>query len=302
MRRLLIGSTLALAMLAPSVARAGEPSPWKVSYPVDGALIGAFTLGGLAVSTLDVDRSRRWQSELLPWDEGVRGRFSRKAAARSDLLATLTLTGPMFAVAGDGLDQSAWHRTVIYVETLSAGILLNTVAKYVVQRPRPYTYSTDPELMEMTRGQKKDSHLSFFSGHATMTFTAAVAGSYLYGAQSDNETSRATLWGVELTLASATANLRVRAGKHFYSDIVLGALVGAGLGATIPRLHLESPNRYSPTAVEGCAMGAGLVAGTVLAWTLPLGDEKQPTLLPTGLQVVPAPIAGGAGLMLAGVL
>lgn len=292
---------LALALSTSGAARAGdEPSPWTVNYPVDGALIGAFTLGGLALSTLEVDRSRRWRSELLPWDEGVRGRYSRKAATSSDLLGTLTITGPMFAVVGSGLDESTAHRGIIYAEAISAGMLLNAVAKYVVQRPRPYAYSVDPELVEMTRRQTKDSHLSFYSGHATIAFTAAVAGSYLYGAQSDDEGARATLWGVELALASATANLRVRAGKHFFSDIAMGALVGAGIGAAIPRLHLGGPNRYSPTAAERYAMGAGLVAGTVLAWTLPLGDEKLPSLLPAGVQIVPAPVEGGAGLTLAG--
>ncbi|MFW5741580.1 MAG: phosphatase PAP2 family protein, partial [Myxococcota bacterium] len=257
--------------------------------------IGVFTAGSVLLTTIDVDRSRRWRRELIGWDERLRGRYSREASAKSDTLATLTITGPMFAVVGAGLDESAAHRGIIYLEAVSAGMLLNAAAKYLVQRPRPYAYSLDPDLVEMTRRQTKDSHLSFYSGHATLTFTAAVAGSYLYGAQSDDETSRAALWGIELAMASATAGLRVRAGKHFYSDVVLGALVGAGIGAAIPRLHLDSPSSYSPSAAERIAMGSGLVAGTLFAWFVPLSDEILP-----GPQVLPIPLTGGAGMMMTG--
>ena len=269
------GHAVAAAVLVTLVSAqaAAQDSPWNVSYPIDGSLIAAFAGGSYLLSRIDVDTTRRWDRELLGWDEGVRGRYSASAAARSDTLGLLAVTGPMFAVAGDGLDESAAHRGVIYVEALGASMLLNSTAKYVVQRPRPYAYSTDPAVMRMTAQQRKESHLSFYSGHAAITFTAAVAGSYMFSVQSENEASRATLWGVELALASATANLRVRAGKHFYSDVLLGALVGSGIGYAVPRLHLDGAYRYSPSTSEVLAMAGGVAGGTLLAWVLPVSDD-----------------------------
>jgi membrane-associated phospholipid phosphatase len=290
----------AAALWASPASAQDAPSPWNVSYPLDGAFIGAFAGASVLLSTIEVDTSRRWEHELVPWDESVRGGYSDSAAARSDMFGALTVAGPMFAVLGSGLDESAAHRGVIYAESLSAGLFLNATAKYLVQRPRPYVYSSDPAVMRMAAGQSTESHVSFYSGHATVTFTAAVAGSYMFGVQSSNETSRAALWGMELAMASATANLRVRAGKHFWSDVVLGALVGAGIGVTVPRLHLDQPNRYSPTGTEYLAMGGGVAAGTLIAWVMPMSDDIRVGLGAKSLDVVPIALPGGAAMTVAG--
>ena len=57
------------------------------------------------------------------------------------------------------------------------------------------------------------------------------------------------MWGFELALAGATANLRTRAGRHFYSDVIVGAIVGAGVGFAVPRLH--GGPAYTPSAPSG---------------------------------------------------
>jgi membrane-associated phospholipid phosphatase len=295
-----VGPLAIVFVLASSTGVAfAQESPWHVSYPREGAIIGAFGAGSLLLSTVQVDTSTRWDHELLPWDASVRGHYSDSASARSDTIAALTVAAPVFAVMGSGVDESAAHRGMIYVESLSLAMFLNATAKYLVQRPRPYVYSTDPAVVRMVEGQEKDSHLSFFSGHSTLVFTAAVAGSYLYGAQRSDEASRAAFWGVELAMASATASLRVRAGKHFYSDVILGALVGAGVGATVPRLYLDSSDRYGPSATEVGAMAGGIVVGTAAAWLMPVTEDVR--VETGGMGVMPLPLPGGAGLAVGGV-
>jgi hypothetical protein len=92
-------------------------------------------------------------------------------------------------------------------------------------------------------------------------------------------------------LAAATANLRVRAGEHFYSDVLVGALVGAGLGTAIPALHTDGV--YAPSGAEWAAIAGGLVAGVTLSELLPLGSarvttEVAPLVAPdtTGIAIV----------------
>jgi hypothetical protein len=72
---------------------------------------------------------------------------------------------------------------------------------------------------------------------------------------------RALWWGAMMGGAAATAHLRVRAGKHFYSDVVVGALVGSAIGILVPRLH---GSRYTPELAEVSAGGAGLALGALL--------------------------------------
>ncbi len=291
-------ATLAFALVQnPALS---EQSPWRVSYPIDGAVVGALVGGSLLISQIEVDTKHRWRSELIWGDEWVRGRYSRSAAQASDVLGLLTFASPIAMVVGQGIDKSLAHRGVVYAETLSASWLLNTTAKYVVQRPRPYAYSTDPNIVTMTAQQRRISHLSFYSGHASSSFTAAVAGSYLYAAQSSDETSRALFWGFELALASATANLRVRAGKHFFSDIIMGAIVGAGMGLAIPRLHLDPPSAYRPTTSEYATMAAGVAVGSASAWLIPFSDEIAEDLSSGPLLITPTPMPGGVALTASG--
>ena len=43
--------------------------------------------------------------------------------------------------------------------------------------------------------------------------------------------------GTYLALASATAALRVAAGEHFPTDVIVGAAAGSAVGAAVPLLH-----------------------------------------------------------------
>ena len=131
----------------------------------------------------------------------------------------------------------------------------------------PYVYSDDPRLRAYAEHEGKDSHLSFFSAHASNTFAASVAGSYLFAQASTDKSARAGVWGVELALAAATARLRTRAGKHFYSDVIVGAIVGVGVGYLTPRLH--GGPAYRPSAAEWVVIGTAPLAGLALAQLLP---------------------------------
>lgn len=139
-------------------------------------------------------------------------------------------------------------------------------------------------------------HRSFFSGHASGSFAAAFAGSFLMSERADIET-RAAIWGSELALAAATANLRARAGKHYYSDILVGALVGAGVGLAVPALHgAHEP----PRASDLLAGAAGLVLGVVGSQLVAVGAEALDEDAASSIELIPAAVAGGHGLLARG--
>jgi hypothetical protein len=217
----------------------------------DGAITGAAVAGTALAALIPVDCSVLWQRQLLSIDARLEGRFSQSAASTSDLLAVVDVVTPLGLLYGQGggLNEVNGKRLLLYTEAIAINAFVNGIVKYTVGRPRPYVYNSDPRMKAYVERQGKDSHLSFFSGHASTTFTAAVAGSYLYGQSSTDATSRAVVWGFELALAGATADLRTRAGKHFYSDVIVGALVGTAVGFLVPRLH-GGPH-YNPSAASG---------------------------------------------------
>jgi membrane-associated phospholipid phosphatase len=76
----------------------------------------------------------------------------------------------------------------------------------------------------------------------------------------------AVAWIGGVGISSATAALRVAAGRHFTSDVITGALIGMGVGAAVPlahvrpRRHDRGPRRWSLMPSGGRSYsGASLV-------------------------------------------
>lgn len=306
--RACISTVLAVALLvtgaraAHAQAAPGIPGH-TVDLAVDGAVIGVGAAGALLAPLIPARGGDGWRRELFgAVDERVKANLSPRAAHLSDALLVTTIAVPAALLLGDPIDRGTGERYVVYAESISTNLLLNALAKYGVQRPRPYTYSRDPRAHALATA--KDARLSFYSGHAAIAFGSAVTGAYLHAARTTDPDARAVVWGVELALASATANLRVRAGKHFYSDVVVGAVVGAGVGYLVPALHADDGGRHAPSAREYLGMGAGLALGVLGSQLVPLerdvpveGGERPPRVT---ARLVPMAVADGAGVLAVG--
>lgn len=137
---------------------------------------------------------------------------------------------------------------VLYAESLAITQALANVVKYAVRRPRPAAYAElerhrdDPDYTNTNT----DSALSFFSGHAATSATLGATATYLAFARSPAS------WRPWVTLVGATGVTtfvsvqRVRAGEHFPSDVIVGALVGAGVGVMVPHLHRTEDAQQRP--------------------------------------------------------
>ncbi len=106
--------------------------------------------------------------------------------------------------------------------------------KFAVRRPRPYSYDPDTTVGDPTA---EEARLSFFSGHTSTTFALATAYAYLFQVRHPRSRWVAPVWVLGLSLASVTGVARVEAGKHFWTDVLAGAAVGAAVGLLVPVLH-----------------------------------------------------------------
>lgn len=272
LRRCLLAVCLLIACLTelalPAPARA-NPENLRTNLVGDSLVIGGCLGAGVLLSLLEVDKTRRWPRELLPIDVGVRTAFSAGAARLSDITAGLSLAVPLVAQVQGRFDRAAGDRALVFAEALAVSYALNSAAKYLVQRPRPYVYSNDPRVQRWAEREGADSHVSFYSGHSAMTFASAMAGGMLLTTATDDTAARSALWGTGLSLAAFTATMRVRAGKHYYTDVLLGAVLGVGIGLGTPLLHDAKPQGGMKTA-EYVSMGVGVAAGTLLGALLPV--------------------------------
>lgn len=287
----------ALLWQAPARADAA-PAEWRSSeyYAINGAitaaLIGGRVLTGLVREDLEAGGDTIW----FPGDAGLRGRCSPEAANLSDASLALTVTVPVAAELAGGLDAQFVNAEVVYTQALFASRLLTSVAKVVFRRPRPFSYRQNRECD--FDFEESDAYMSFYSGHSSNAFAAAIAGSYLLSESGLDVRTRSAFWGAQLALAGATANLRARAGKHYYSDIVVGALVGSGIGLAVPLLHGGDPGFETSEVLAGVT---GLAVGIAGSQLVALGAEALVDAeTSTGVLVSPLPVVMGYGLQAVG--
>ncbi|MBK8341679.1 MAG: phosphatase PAP2 family protein [Flavobacteriales bacterium] len=115
---------------------------------------------------------------------------------------------------------------------LSAG--LTGIAKVLVHRPRPYVFN--PDVPEELR-REREAYLSFWSGHAANTSALCISSAMLIDRSRADAGVRAAVWAGAVAVPLVMSWLRVRAGKHFPSDVLVGCLAGAVTGFVVPYFH-----------------------------------------------------------------
>ena len=137
----------------------------------------------------------------------------------------------------------------VFVEALAVNGALVTAAKYAVQRPIPRVYSQPGAAADI------GNYRSFYSGHTSNVFAAlsvvSVTVDRRYGWTWQP-------WAVTVVIGASVALERVAAGKHFYSDVIVGAAAGTAVGLLVSSLHLRGRGPHLVVWPPGEKSGFGL--------------------------------------------
>jgi membrane-associated phospholipid phosphatase len=233
----------------------------------DPALDVSVTAGGaalwLASEALkgDLAPSRCHWCSVDPADAAVREALVWRDTGSANLLsdATAFVLLPLAAVglnalaaAHEGASGNIPEDALLVAEAGVVTADLNQLTKMLVGRERPFVHALPPEQKPST-GSPSDNNLSFFSGHSSETFALAVASGTV--ASMHGYQWAPVVWGVGGVLAATTAYLRIAADRHWLTDVLVGAVVGAGIGFTLPYVF-HSAKDDSPTATTGAALRA----------------------------------------------
>jgi len=256
MRRAARLALAALLSAAPGASRA-EPEPLEYDLRVDGAIaLGTWAAYGgteLAKKSL-APATCRWcdPGALDAWTRGALVWSDVGPARRtSDVLALVIPAGmvahQVLAARAAGDAHAGWVDALLVAEAAGIAMDVNQLVKFAVGRQRPFVhYGNYPDP---GRPPDPDDNLSFFSGHTTFTFAVVSAA----GTISDLRGYKGTpwVWGVGLTLATATGYFRIAGDKHYLTDVLVGAGTGLAAGIAIPRLM--HPRESSAGAGSGAA-------------------------------------------------
>ena len=260
---LALGAPRALLLENPAP---GEPlsipsRPYEVSVRLDVplalgiALTSAFGVyqyyGMERVSENDVKQ----KSDLLPWDRPFAGRYSEWATNVSHYSAALAVAP--FLLAGyswykgdvDAYDFGAYG--LMLVEAFALQNALNQIVRSSQLWPRPYMYAKEGKGADKAKNASGEAFGSFYSGHASAAFTVAVFTGSWFSEVYPNSSYKPLVWASSLALASGVGALRVVAGKHYPTDVVVGALVGTGISFGILKLHTICKKKVSFAVFPG---------------------------------------------------
>lgn len=119
-------------------------------------------------------------------------------------------------------------------ETLALNNALTGLTKEIFKRRRPLLYNPQCPLdMKLSRNATS----SFISGHTSNVAAMSFLTAQIYTDLNPNGKNKGLVWGTAAAIPALTAYLRVRAGRHFPTDVMVGYLVGAAVGILVPRLH-----------------------------------------------------------------
>ncbi|MEZ4388866.1 MAG: phosphatase PAP2 family protein [Candidatus Krumholzibacteriia bacterium] len=231
-----------LVLLLALPAEAADHYDLQVGREV--AIGSAVVLGGLVLSSqagqrapLSADDLAALDPARLPgYDRGATRCWSPAAAHGSDLLVAGLVAAPLALLADPESEGSRGELVVMALETIALTQVATGAVKLGYGRTRPYAYNTDPRIPdELRRG--RDARRSFPSGHTSAAFAGAMFTGEVYARLYPDHPARHWVRGGTLGLAALAGYLRVRAGRHFPSDVVAGAALGAVIGWLVPRWH-----------------------------------------------------------------
>ena len=226
-------------------------NPYQTSGDVDGLILpiemGTFGLSvliGKSIKPIDppddnlmipklnfVDRLD--PKVLRRWDTNV-GSISDKI-----LLSSLALPVVMPVIGGNSSRHKMGVTYLIALEGMLANIALTDLTKVVARRRRPFTFYNDVVPIELQEKvfAKKGVLKSFFSGHTSVVACNSFLTAKFINDFYPESNIKPYAWATAIIIPSITGYLRVKAGKHFITDVLVGFLVGSTVGWVIPELH-----------------------------------------------------------------
>lgn len=280
-------STLLLAacLLAPATARADEPPPaavetkptpvFKVDPVSDVVLVSAglgFTgLNELILSTGEIAPQRPGNADNLLGIDRIA--VTQKIDPNASLVSNVGLgvavgfaaLDPLLTYFRDGSNAGLVDLT-LYAESLSLTAAITDLTKIAFRRPRPVAYKEQAALDARYGGASKSpsisdtgATLSFFSGHASIIAATTATASYLAFMRSP-DTARPWITLIAGTALTAGVSYeRVRAGAHFPTDVIAGALAGGCIGVLVPHLHRFDTTGRTLWVAANTMDGGGMV-------------------------------------------
>ncbi|MCM4158744.1 phosphatase PAP2 family protein [Antarcticibacterium flavum] len=219
-----------------------KESPYETDLLKDGIWIttgvGLNVIGFLLIQNKDAlteaELNNLSKDDIWKIDRWAAGNSSEKANQDSYIPMFGSIGLPLLLMLSENERSHAGQLSVLFVESMATTGALFTITAGLVQKSRPLVYDTNLPIEDRIGN---DEQRSFFAGHTAATASATFFAAKVFHDFNPNSPLRPYVWGVAAAIPATVGYLRIRSGKHFLTDNIIGFAVGAASGILIPEIH-----------------------------------------------------------------
>jgi len=235
---------------------------WKHEIPYIASAVGLMTTATILDKTnksnpyTPSDLALLNRNDVNPFDRRATDNWSADDSNISDIFLIGAVASPVLFLTNKPTRNNLGWLALMSWEVLSINYGVTYTVKNLTDRPRPFVYNPGAP-MEVRTG--KDSRESFYSGHVSTAaamsfFIATVLNDYHPGMKTGIKIS---MWTIAAAYPAITGYFRVKAGKHYPTDVMAAYVVGAFTGWLVPFLHKKKMTTgkfsFAPVNIQGNA-------------------------------------------------
>ena len=228
-------------------------------YKINRIVTGSIGLGGSLAGYFGIKKVRNKadisEEIVLGLDKYDVNRFDRvalfqnpesrkRANSISDIGQYITFFAPVLLLADKRINEHWLDIGLLYFETQAISILIygwSPLGPQFIDRYRPETYYDELSLKNRQSGQNQNS---FFSGHVLVTSTASFfMAKVICDFHPELGRKKWLVYGAALIPPALVGYFRVKALRHFPTDIIAATAIGGTIGFFIPHLHKNKKDK-----------------------------------------------------------
>jgi membrane-associated phospholipid phosphatase len=219
-----------------------KESPYQTDLLKDGIWIttgiGLNVMGLILIQNKDPltleELNALSKDDIWGVDRWSAGYYSERANSDGYIPFYASFVLPFALLLNENERSHAGQISVLFVETMATTGALFTIAAGLVQKSRPLVYNTSIPTEDRIAN---DEQRSFFAGHTAATAAATFFAAKVFSDFNPDSPLKPYVWGLAAGIPVSVGYLRIKAGKHFLTDNLIGYAVGAASGILIPELH-----------------------------------------------------------------
>ncbi|RYE19651.1 MAG: phosphatase PAP2 family protein, partial [Sphingobacteriales bacterium] len=229
-------------------SRVDKHKVYKMKYAVDIPLTAAGTAWTLYGFSKIYGRDKVPEAEinaldpadLNSIDRSTTDNYSEKAKNASDKFFYGSMPAPLLLLLDKKMRKDAGKIGLLYLEAMAITGTIYTASSMALSRFRPYAYNPNVEMGTRRGGGARNS---FPAGHPGLVATSTFFMAKVYSDYHPEMKNKWILYTVAGGASLATGILRIKAGQHFPTDVMVGIPIGVLSGILVPHFHKNKENR-----------------------------------------------------------